>query len=112
MDQFKYKYKINVSDITYGPTDEELDKLVATVFAKELIDRGYRRVSNAYCRVARIDREDWLTVLARDRHCSVADFYKVDGTGIGNNHRDYFCRCYSKDILTVHPSILRLIPSY
>lgn len=110
MDHFKCKIKL--SEITYGPKDEEIDRLVAIVHAKELMDRGYRRVSVAFCHIARIDREDWLTVLARDRHCSIADFYNVDGSGVGDNHRDYYCRCYSKDSLTVHPSIVRLIPSY
>ena len=109
----QYKYKISVDDITYGPTDEdELDPLLAIVFAKELMDKGYRRVSNAYCHIARIDRDDWLTVLAKERCCSIADFYSVDGSGVSDSHRDHYCRVHSKDTLTVHPSILRKIPAF
>lgn len=105
-----FKVKIKLSDITYGPT--EPDEFVATVVAKELYDKGYRRISNAYCQVARIDREDWLDVLARQRNCSRADFYNVDGSGIGNQHRDSYVRCFSKDIHIVAPAILRKIPTY
>lgn len=105
-----FSCKITENDVTYGPWNPE--KLVAIVFAKTLADQGYRRISNAYCRVARIDREDWLDVLAEQRRCSRADFYNVDGSGIGNQHRDHYIRCFSKDVLTVAPEILRLVPSY
>lgn len=104
--------KISLSDITYGPADPEVNKLVALAYSKELLNQGYRRISNAYCRIARIDRDDWLTVLANERRCSIADFYNVDGSGIGDQHRDHYCRCFSKDILVVHPSIIKLMSSY
>jgi len=107
-----FKCKISFDDITYGPVTDEVDKLVAITFAKELTDQGYRRTSNAFCTVRRIDREDWVTVLAKERHCSIADFYDVDGSGISDRHRDHYCRCFSKDEHVVHPSIVRLIPSY
>ena len=107
-----FNCKIRLSDITYGPASAEVDKLVAITFAKELVDQGYRRTSNAFCTISRIDRSDWLKVMAKDRFCSIADFYNVDGSGIGDQHRDHYCRCYSKDKLVVHPAIVRLIPSY
>ena len=102
-----FKCKISLSDITYGPKTADLDPLVALTYAKELRDNGYRKTSNAYCHVSRIDRKDWLRVMARERHCSIADFYNVDGSGIGDNHEDYYCRVHSKDTLTVHPEIIR-----
>lgn len=99
------KVKISEDDITYGPT--EPDEFLATVYAKELFDLGYRKTSNAYCSVSRIDRDDWLVVLAKERHCSVADFYNVDGSGVGDQHRDHYVRSYSKDVHTVHPAIIK-----
>lgn len=108
-----WKYKISQSDITVGPQAKtEIDELTSVVWAKELMDQGYRKVSNAYCRVARIDREDWLDVLAKHLRCSRADFYNVDGSGIGDRWRDHYVRVYSKDKQTVHPLILRKISAY
>jgi len=95
-----FKCKITEADVTTSLSSEELIKL------------GYRRVSNAYCLVARIDREDWLDVLALARGCSVADFYSKDGSGVSDRHRDYYCRVHSKDELTVHPSQIRQIPTW
>ena len=100
--------KITYEDITYGPKDDP-DELTAVTFAYNLEESGYRRVSNAYCRVARIDREDWLDILAENRRCSRADFYNVDGSGIGDQHRDHYVRVYSKDVLVVHPAIIKHI---
>ena len=79
---------------------------------EELIAQGYRRVSNAYCLVTRIDRPDWLETMASRMHCSVADFYNQDGSGISNSWRDHYCRVYSKDQLCVGPSKIRQIPSW
>lgn len=103
-------YKISRDNITYGP--KEPDQLTALVVAHELMEQGYRRVSNAYCQVARIDREDWLEVLARQRNCSIADFYNIDGSGVPNNHRDHYVRVFSKDVLTVAPEVIKLMKSY
>lgn len=101
-----FKVKITEADITFGPTQIS-DRLVAMSYAQHLINNGYRKVSNAYCQVARIDCDDWLDVLAKERHCSRADFYNVDGSGIGDQHRDHYVRCFSKDVLTVHPLVMR-----
>jgi hypothetical protein len=105
------KVKISTDQITWGPKEAPSD-FASWLLAGELMNKGYRRTSNAYCMVARIDREDWLDVLARERHCSRADFYNVDGSGVSDQHRDYYVRCHSKDKLTVHPAIIRLIKSY
>jgi len=105
-----FNYKISRSQITFGP--QEPDDVAAFVTAGHLMSLGYRKVSNAYCRVARIDREDWLDVLARERLCSRADFYNVDGSGVGNQHRDHYIRCHSKDKLTVAPEVMMKMKSY
>ncbi len=88
------------------------EDVTTTLSAVELIDLGYRKVSSAYCRVARIDRDDWLVPLAQQRKCSIAEFYSLDGSGIPDCHRDTYVRMFSQDILTVPPSIIRQIPTY
>ena len=107
-----FKVKITLDQINYGPNRPELDDLEVMVWAHDLQKKGYRRVSNAYCEVARIDRDDWLDVLASKMNCSRADFYNVNGSGVMDKWRDQYVRYYSKDKLTVHPQILRKIPSY
>jgi hypothetical protein len=107
-----FKVKIKLDDITYGPKDESVDELTATTFAYELMKQGYRKTSNAYCMVSRIDRADWLEVMARARRCSVADFYNLDGSGVGDQHRDHYVRVFSKDNYTVHPEILRKMKAW
>jgi hypothetical protein len=108
----RFNCKIREEDITYGPVDFDPDPILVFAVSGDLYSKGYRRVSNAYCRVARIDREDWLTVLAEQRRCSIAHFYNVDGSGISDQHRDHYVRCHSKDVLTVSPAISRKIPTY
>lgn len=105
------KVKISAADITWGPK-EEPNEVAAFILAGILSKMGYRRTSNAYCMVARIDREDWLDVLAKQRNCSRADFYNVDGSGVGNQHRDHYIRVFSNDKLTVHPAIHRRVEMY
>jgi hypothetical protein len=105
-----FKCKISPDDVTHGPWAP--DDVEAFVIAGDLMAKGYRKVSNAYCLVSRIDREDWVEVLARSRHCSVADFYNVGGSGIGNQHRDHYVRVYSKDNLTVSPRVLKLMKGW
>lgn len=107
---FEFKCKITSHDITYGFWDP--DELTAFTIAGELMSKGYRKISNAYCLVSRIDRDDWLTVLARERRCSVADFYNVDGSGVGDQHRDHYVRCFSKDTHTVSPKVLKFMKGY
>jgi hypothetical protein len=109
MRQFKCKIKIP-EHITAGPTNP--DELMAMVTAKTLMDQGYRKTSNAYCLVSKIDRDDWVEFLAKERRCSVAHFYNVDGSGISDSHRDYYVRVHSKDKQTVHPLVLSFMKAY
>ena len=88
---------------------EELEAFMA---AGELNRLGYRRISNRYKLVARIDRDDWLDVLALQLRCCRADFYKLDGTGIANNWKDHYIRVYSEDKLTVSPAVYAKIARY
>lgn len=105
-----WSFKITRDKITYG--SQEPDEVEAFMIAGELMKLGYRKTSNAYCIVARIDREDWLDALAEQRRCSRADFYNVDGSGVGDQHRDHYIRTFSKDRHTVAPEVLRLMKAY
>lgn len=107
-----FKCKIQESAITYGPKDYEIDPIIALCIANELMEMGYRRTSNAYCSVARIDRDDWLDLLATKMRCCVADFYNKDGSGVGGHWKDHYVRMYSNDKQTVSPSIIRKIQAY
>lgn len=109
-----FKVKIQDRDITFGPNDLSVpvDPLVVMTLVKELTDKGYRRTSNAYCHISRIDRPDWLTVMATAMHTCVANFYNTDGSGVPNSWKNHYVRSYSEDNHTVHPDIVRKIPSY
>lgn len=106
------KIKITEDSITYGPRSFDLDDVTAFTYAGDLTSKGYRRTNNAYCMVSRIDRDDWLDILARDMKCCVADFYNKDGSGVSDRWRDYYIRTYSKDTLTVSPAIHQRMKSY
>jgi hypothetical protein len=108
----KFKCKISFRDITYGPKKETVEEPLAWMLAGELMEKGYRKVSNAYCRIARIEREDWVQELAKKLNCAPADFYKLDGSGISDRWRDHYVRSHSQDVLVVHPDILKHMKSY
>jgi len=106
------KIKISPDDITYGPKDFDMDEVSSFTYSGDLMLKGYRRTSNAYCMISRIDREDWLDVLATKMRTCVADFYNKDGSGVSDRWRDHYIRVYSKDTLTVSPAIYNKIKSY
>lgn len=102
--------KISIDDITYGPKDP--DEFTAWFTASELNKQGYRKSSNAYCTVTRIDRDDWIHVLATQMRCAPADFYKLDGSGIDDRWRAYYNAQFSQDTLTVHPDVYKKMMRY
>lgn len=63
--------------------------------------QGYRRVSNRYNLVARIDRPDWLQFMAKSLHRAPADFYVPGEEHPAGNWCDYYRRVHSKDTLTL-----------
>jgi len=105
-----YKVKIQLDQITLGP--QEPTPADIALLAPILLKHGYRRTSNAYCSIARIDRDDWIDYLATKLNCCVADFYKKDGSGIADSWRDHYVRVYSKDKHTVAPELVRKIKSW
>lgn len=104
------KIKVTPDTITFGPW--EPDEFELFLLPAVLIEKGYRRTSRAYSIVSRIDREDWLDVLAEKMNCSRADFYNRNGSGVGDRWRDHYIRCYSADKLTISPALYQKIPGY
>lgn len=80
-------------------------RYVAGMTAAQLTAAGYRRVSNSYRCVARIDRPDWKDVLAKYL-CTTPD--KLSGNG----HEDSYRRIFAEDaIYDVPQHIYRKIPA-
>lgn len=83
---------------------------VKKLTAKELIAKGYRRISIKGRLVSRIDRPDWRQYMA-------AQHSPWDPKGEGMRWacspgmEDHYRRCYSKDTLTVAANIISLIPT-
>lgn len=105
MPEFSRKTKITSNQITYGPTHPHLDDVEIFLYAGELHREGWVGVSNAYCHLKRIDREDWVIELARQMRRAPADFYVPGESEVAWNWKEHYLRCYSKDELTVHPQI-------
>ena len=79
--------------------------------AEELIRRGYRRISNAYGNISRIDRPDWITLLALHLRRAPSDFYKPGDFVPQGNWCDYYRSTLSKDVNTVDAERMALIPT-
>jgi hypothetical protein len=91
-----YRFAETIQD----PSDEMIE---------ELIRRGYRRTSNSYGMVARIDRQDWIEVLVAEtlRNQDVVSIRDNPGS-----FADFYRRCVSRDVKTVSPSsLVRKFPS-
>jgi hypothetical protein len=71
--------------------------------AETLSRMGYRRISNKFGMVARIDRPDWLEVM-RKKH---PNWENAEVSMIA----DYYRRCVSKDVLTLPLEVSRWVPS-
>lgn len=80
---------------------------------EEATAMGYRRISNTYRLVARIDRPDWLEHMATTLRRAPADFY-VRGrptlTEVDGGWCDYYRRCHSKDRVTLAPNEYVKVP--
>jgi hypothetical protein len=68
---------------TFQPGD--FDGLRGEALAKRLTAMGYRRMSNRYRTVARVDREDWMLVMKT-----------AIPAGYAAHH---YRRCYSEDVI-------------
>jgi len=79
-----------------------------------LIKKGYRRVSNKFGHVARIDRPDWREHMA-ERNAP----WDPKGQGMEwvrllektpGSAEDHYRRCYSKDVLVLSPGQAKRVP--
>src|SRR5687767_14849981 len=77
--------------------------------AEQLIDMGYRRVSNSARHISRVDREDWKEYMALQSSRSLKEGLEwVNGMDCPEDH---YRRVYAKDVITVPASIYDKIPS-
>lgn len=80
--------------------------------AERLTALGYRRTSNKHRMVSRIDRPDWLEVLARSMRRSVAEFCDLDTGEVSPSWCDHYRRVYSEDTMIVEdPEVFKLVPT-
>lgn len=76
--------------------------------AKELIAQGYRRTSNAFGLVSRIDRPDWKEYMASLHPNGMDWVHALEQTP--GSAEDHYRRCYSKDTLELSRSVAKQIP--
>lgn len=87
------------------PTDEDIE------LATALLASGYLRTSWKHRQVSRIDRADWVAVLARELRRAPADFYVPGDDLPAGNWADHYRRVYSNDHVTVSHAVIALVPT-
>lgn len=85
------------------PTAEEIAE------AQRLMALGYRRTSWGHRLVSRIDRPDWLMVLAKELRRAPADFYVPGEPQPAGSWCDHYRRVCSKDNITVSKGVIGLV---
>lgn len=85
------------------------DKDVQT--AQKLMAQGYRRTSWKHRLVSRIDRPDWVQILAVGLRRAPADFYVPGESNPSGSWCSYYRACLSEDTKTVTPEVIQLIPT-
>lgn len=80
--------------------------------AKELIAQGYRRISNAFCHLSRVDREDWKEYMAKKHSpwSTEEGLRWVELLVESESATDMYRRGYSKDVIIVPQEIYKQIP--
>lgn len=78
---------------------------------EQLIAMGYRRTSHKHCMVSRVDRPDFVQVLARHLRRAPADFYVPGSEKVDGGWCSYYRRVLTKDTLTVSPADIKRFPS-
>lgn len=89
---------------------DTMQDTAAQRMAELLAARGYRRTSGKHCILSRIDRPDWVDVLARALRRSPAEFYEPGESTPSGRWCDSYRRCHSDDKITVSPVIAKLVP--
>ena len=86
------------------PTPELLEFLEKGE-AAQLHEKGYICISNKYRIIGRVDRDDWLMVLAKQMNCSPANYYRLDGSGIDPQWKEHYIRVHTEDTLAVSEGV-------
>ena len=76
---------------------------------EQLKKSGYRVVSRRHCQASRIDRPDWREYMAKKHSLWDPKGQGMDwanSPGMGDQYR----RVYSKDVIILTPSMLKLLP--
>lgn len=76
--------------------------------AKSLMEKGYRRISNKYCLISRVDREDWKELVAK-RFCPWDQKQGMELVERRKPCGGFYRSVISEDKLTVAPEIMALI---
>jgi len=79
---------------------------------EQLAAKGYRRISAKHGTVARIDRPDWVDVLAEKLRRSPAEFYLPGETRPAEHWAEHYLRCFSKDVWSMSPDEARELRRY
>lgn len=61
--------------------------------------------------IARIDRPDWVKVMAKELLRTPAEFYVPGQKNVSANWCDHYRRCLSKDVRTVSVALAKQIPT-
>lgn len=78
----------------------------------DYVGAGYRKVSNKFGVLSRIDRPDWVQVLAEHLHRSPAELYVPGRPEHPSAHWcDYYRRVLSTDTVMIDPAFARYIPN-
>lgn len=83
-----------------------MEEVEAFIRAGKLYQDGYICISNRFHIVGRIDREDWLELMAKDRFMTLEEFVKLQF-----DFKEYYIRVLSKDTFTVDPQVYKLLKS-
>lgn len=79
----------------------------AKQIAEDLMAKGYRRTSNKFCHLSRVDREDWKEHMAQNHAPwdiqEGRDWVKAVGPGAN----DFYRRVISNDTITVPREVSR-----
>lgn len=89
--------------------EKKVNEVEAFLLAGQYLKEGYIGISNKFKHIGKVDRKDWLTVIAKDMGCPLAFYYNLDGSGLDPQWEEHYIRCYSKDILTVSEEVYKIV---
>ena len=76
------------------------------LLAQRYTRAGYRRVSNKYLQISRVDQKHWVKVILKSH-----DFGQLTPENVQNYWADNYRRCRSNDVIQVNTEVFKLIPT-